>query len=145
MPSLRHHRSRSVLDAGDKAEPKVDPCPCPEGFPSLISAPTRVPHPTPCPRASPWIQRRQVGGWGTRGASHHRSSTREPNLPLSYLTAGKGVLAGEGTRGSPSTLETPEAHSAHDASLRPSDCLAERAPRMPGGRGPGRGSGRFCF
>lgn len=35
MPSLRHHRSLSVPDAGDKAEPKVDPCPCPEGFPSL--------------------------------------------------------------------------------------------------------------
>lgn len=48
---------------------------------SLSQLHRAFPTPPPAPRASPWTQRRQVGGWEPRGASHHRSSAPKPVSP----------------------------------------------------------------
>lgn len=90
---------------------------------------------------------RQPGIRDQRGASPDSillpKSMRGPAYPSPSREPGEEFLNGEDTGmlhcGNPQAEEDP----GHQSLIPPPPL--ESSPRMPGGGGPGRGSGRFCF
>lgn len=103
------------------------------------------------PRASPWTPQSRVTGSGVRAsgeACHGRpfltSYIEEPRLSLSVPRAGSPSLNGKDA-GIPHCGDPQSGGSAGRRPWSPPYPASEPSPRTPGGRGPGRGSARFCF